>query len=159
MNRKLLAFLVLTIMLLGGFWLFRSYFSDDAPATTPPTTFDANDPSLLGVFEGRIPCADCERTKVRLILYQNQTTKTPTTYILERINVGESNERHITNGNWTISHGTKADPEAVVYQLDTKLEGFRTYQALAENILLFLEEDMSLKVGDPGHSYTLSKTN
>ena len=64
----LAAFIIL--LLAGGFWLFRNHYSQDA-ATTPPTAFDTKDPSFFGVFKGRVPCPDCERVKVVLILYQD----------------------------------------------------------------------------------------
>lgn len=158
MNRRLLVILILIVALAGGGWTLRNYYVD-SPTAVPPTAVDADDPSLFGVFEGRTPCPDCERTKVRLILYQNPTTKAPTTYVLERIYVGKDNIRHITKGDWAITRGTKEDSKAMVYQLNTDLEGFGLYQAADKNILLFLEDDLSLKVGTPGHSYTLSKTN
>lgn len=160
MNRKIVVLVVVAVVavLAGGFWLLRND-SNETP-TTPPSSFNANDPSFFGVFEGRVPCTDCERVKVVLILYQDPATKTPTTYVLERIDVGKGNERYITKGSWTTAHGTKTDPEAVVYRLDTEApEGFRLYQAIDKSILLFLKEDLSLKVGNAGHSYTLSKTH
>jgi hypothetical protein len=162
MSRKNKTFLFLSLILAfifaGGLWLFNNFYAQDTPGT-PRTVFDTKDPSFFGVFEGRIPCAGCERVKVALVLYQDPLTQAPAKYVLERINVGKDNQRHIAKGNWTIARGTKADPAATVYRLGTDAPaGFRLYQAADKNILLFLNEDMSLKVGDAGHSYTLNKT-
>ncbi|MQA77021.1 MAG: hypothetical protein GEV10_00825 [Streptosporangiales bacterium] len=146
-------------VLLGGLLAVRALAFDER-AAAPPTAVDTGDPSFFGVFEGRVPCAGCERVKVRLVLRQNPATSEPTTYVLEQINVGQGDERHTTSGRWTITRGTKADPRAAVYRLGARApEGFRLYQVADDNILLFLDDGMRLKVGDAGHSYTLSRTS
>lgn len=162
MTRKslmLVLVLVLVAGVAGGVWLYRGSDRESGSAVAPLTVVDPGDSSVLGVFEGRIPCAGCERVKVRLILRQDPATKKPTTYVLERINVGEGDARHITNGTWEVSRGTQVDPGATVYRLSAEApDGFRFYQAVDANILLFLDEDMRLKVGDASHGFTLSKT-
>lgn len=159
MNRKVLVAVALVVVLVGGFFIVRQLTSDDEPAARPPTLVDTADPSFFGVFEGRVPCADCERVKVRLVLSRHPETKAPTTYVLERIDVGRSNARQTTSGRWTIARGTSTDPRAEVYRLDSRAPvGFRLYQAVDHDILLFLDEDLHLRVGDAGHSYTLSRT-
>lgn len=149
---------VLAAVLVGGFFAVRALAFDE-PAPGPPSVVDTADPSFFGVFEGRVPCADCERVKVRLVLRRDPETNAPTTYVLERINVGQGNARHTTTGRWTITRGAKGNPRAAVYRLGAQAPaGFRLYQVADDNILLLLDDGMRLKVGDAGHSYTLSRT-
>ena len=61
-------------------------------------------------------------------------------------------------GTWEIVRGTKAKPNAVVYRLYP--EGRKESVSLVrvgENILHFLNEDKTLRVGNPGWSYTLNR--
>jgi hypothetical protein len=61
-------------------------------------------------------------------------------------------------GNWEIVHGSKARPNAVVYRL--YLEGRKKSVSLVrvgKNILHFLNEDKTLRVGNAGWSYTLNR--
>jgi len=61
-------------------------------------------------------------------------------------------------GEWEIVRGTKAKPNAVVYRL--YVEGRKKSVSLVrvgENILHFLNEDKTLRVGNPGWSYTLNR--
>ena len=128
-------------------------------STDPPVAVETGDPTLLGVFEGRVPCTDCERVKVRLTLFQDAATREPTTYVLELIHVGLGDERQTTEGPWTITHGTATDDEAIVYGLGgDATDGYRQFQVADENILLFRGGDGSLTVGDASHSFTLSRT-
>jgi hypothetical protein len=112
-----------------------------------------------GVFEGRVPCDDCERIKVGLALHRNESDGSPSGYYLERIYVGKGNERYPSTGTWTTTLGTSWDPNAVVIQLDASAPPeFSTYQEVGGKILLFLDPALELRVGTAGHSFTLSRT-
>ena len=122
-------------------------------------------PAVLGVFEGRTPCGEvaveftgfpaqnCEKIKWRLILNQEPTTGRPTTYRYD----GTRTRRE---GTWAIVRGTATDPDAVVYRLNND-DGARSIEFLKvdDNILLLLDSDRKLVVGDASWSYTLSRTD
>lgn len=83
----------------------------------------------------------------------------PSGYDLERLYVGKGNERHPSTGTWTTSVGTAWDSAAVVIHLDDSAPpGFATYLLVDEKLLLFLDPALELRVGDAGHSFTLSRT-
>jgi hypothetical protein len=126
--------------------------------TMPPDVY------VLGVFEGRTPChdlvfdftgtpkyANCLKVKWQLTLYQDVTGE-PDGYLFR----GTSSVRQ---GTWTITQGTKDDPEAVVYQLRNEDEsGSMSFLKADENHLFLLDERLDLLVGDALFSYTLSRT-
>jgi hypothetical protein len=79
---------------------------------------------------------------------------------LERIGVGRGNQRDIQKGTWTIIHGTKTHPDAILYQLDQNApEDLRTYWAVDPNILLILDTEMNPRIGDANESYALNRIN
>ena len=133
----------------------------------------ADDSELLGAFEGRVPCASefsdsgapwptpqpdgCQRVKIRLDLYRD-LEGSPSRYVLHRIYVGQGDDVTTTEGKWTISRGTAADPDAIVYELDSNTpQEFRSFFVADDNILLFLDQDRRLMVGNPSESFTLSR--
>ena len=123
----------------------------------PPPLAQPGRADLFGVFEGRVPCTDCERVKVRLTLSADDAA--PTDYVLELIHVGQGDERQVSEGSWRIESGAAADPDATTYVLDEHApEGYRRYLAVGDDILFFLDADGRLVVGDAGHSFTLSRT-
>lgn len=150
-----------------GFWLLQNgYFEkSDAPLEPWYALANENGDPLLGVFEGRIPCAidnlKCTKVKVGLALYQNQETKIPTTYKLVRVYVSTGpGDRVENNGNWTVGHGIEEYPQAVVYELDSNTpEDFRSYWLVNETILLPLDQSMNPKVGNASWGYMLSRTH
>ena len=126
----------------------------------------ATDSSTLGRFVGRSPCrdvarelnkavnADCTKLKWDLILYRDPNRGTPTTYKLK----GTFYREHIGEGKWAIVRGTKMNPGAVVYQLDPdKPHGSLLLLKIDDNILLFLDKERNLMVGDGDFSYTLNR--
>ena len=159
MKKIIILILILIILLGGGFWLVQKGYLFNTYVPQPLYRPEANYPGLVGIFEGRVPCDDCEKIKIFLVLYQDPEKKTPTTYKLGRVYVGKGNDRTMTEGNWTILHGTKTNPNAIVYQLDqnTPVE-LGSYLAVDKNILLLLDKDMNPKVGNASWSYTLSRT-
>lgn len=145
----------------GAFWILRSGHLQGAPTVPEPLypALNANGDPILGVFEGRIPCADCERTKVALVLYESATTKAPSTYWLARVGVGKTDDRIVTQGTWTTRRGAKDYPEAVVYELDANTpEDLRLYWRVSENVLLPLDRDLNVKAGNASWGYMLSRT-
>lgn len=122
--------------------------------------------STLGTFVGRSPCqevaqqltrvvaADCIKVKWQLVLYQDPVTLSPTTYQLK----GTFFRDRIREGKWTILKGVRGNPNAVVYQIDLDNPRSSLFLFKAdENILLFLDDDSNLMVGNADFSYTLNR--
>jgi NlpE N-terminal domain len=134
----------------------------ESPAAPPPwyPMADQHGNPLFAVFESRIPCADCEKIKFALALYRDKATNAPATYQLARVYVAGSPEgRIVVAGTWTITTGTKLDPNATVYRLDTRAPvEFRAFWAMGQDILFILDADTSPRVGTAGYGYALNRT-
>jgi hypothetical protein len=135
------------------------------PPTRPPLPPVPAGSSVLGAFEGRVPCHEvvvevmkttpvpgCLKIKWRITLYQDETGA-PSTYL----SMGTSTFRE---GSWTILRGLDRDPEAVIYQLqlDNGQEPVSFLQ-VDENNLFLMDRDMNLLVGNQLFSYTLSRVD
>jgi hypothetical protein len=152
---KVLAVL-LGLALLGAAVYFALPAGDGVSA--PPTLEESDTSQVYGVFEGRVPCYDCERIKVRLTLLRNPATHAPTEYMLERIYVGKGNDRTTTRGRWSVLDVPMPDRYGVAYRLDEESPpDFSLYLPVGD-LLLFLNPDMRPRVGDASGSFTLSKT-
>ena len=78
----------------------------------------------------------------------------PTTYVI----ASTFHRNKAREGKWSISKGTTANPNAIVYQLDTDNPQETIYLMKAdENILYFLDKDKNLLVGNQLFSYTLNR--
>lgn len=134
--------------------------------TTVPAPPVMTDSSIVGAFVGRSPCrevaiqlnkavnADCMKVKWDLTLYQDPNKLTPTTYKLK----GTFYREGTGEGKWAIVRGTKTDPDAVVYQLDPdKAQASLFLLNVDNNILLFLDKERNLLVGNGDFSYTLNR--
>ena len=128
-----------------------------------PAANDSGDPAFAD-FENHVPCTiddppadDCQRVKFGLVLYRDALTHAPTTYLMSRIRVGVSNDRHVNQGTWSIEQGTSLDPEATIYRLDTGApDGLDAYWPVGEDILFILDERLMPRVGDAAYGYALN---
>jgi hypothetical protein len=134
-----------------------------------------------GVFEGITPCGDgagivpvtppnanCDQMIWKLTLNTDPNTHGPTTYKLNAAyGLPQQNTTGLTGGgtkvtregNWRIVQGTRNDPEALVFQLDPdKSEETILFQQVNDAILLLLDRELNLAVGNGGWSYTLNRT-
>jgi|JI10StandDraft_1071094.scaffolds.fasta_scaffold409089_2 hypothetical protein len=134
----------------------------------------------FGYFVGSTPCgniirplcsmptdAACDFTKWKLMLYQDPTTQQPTTFkISGSYGLYQNNTSNFigggiqieAEGKWTITKGTKTNPEAMVYQLNPdQPEKTLSFVKMDDNIIHLLYSDKSLMIGNAGHSYTFSK--
>ena len=103
--------------------------------------------------------SDCERIKVRLTLFARPDRGTPTGYLLERICVGNGDQRTVDEGGWQTTTGSPTDADAVVVILNpTAPNEFRRFQRVGDNILLMLDDRGLPRVGDARHNFTLSRT-
>ena len=166
-----------TLMVGNAAWSYTLNRTDNRPpvaldgpvgsgpeATRPPIPTMPPGSSVLRAFEGRTPCHEivfdvlnvapfpnCLKIKLRLTLYQDETTGAPSGYMA----MGTST---IREGTWTILEGTPDDPAAVVYQL--QLEDSKepvSFWKADDNHLFLLDRDLNLLVGNALFSYTLSR--
>ena len=137
-------------------------------------------PEIRGVFEGLTPCSaqarpllqipadsDCDQMIWSLVLYQDPQTGTPTTYSLKSA-YGRSKQGTndligggtsiLMEGIWTITTGTKSDPDATVYQLNPAGPATSvSFQRIDENLIHVLSSEKTLLVGNGAWSYTLNR--
>jgi hypothetical protein len=138
--------------------------------------------SVLGVFVASTPCskgtrplpgisaeADCEFIKWNLTFYQDPDTHAPTTYKLRCVYglpkqgtngfIGGGTNLEL-EGRWAIVRGTKADPNAIVYQLDPdKPQSTVCFLRLDDHLLHLLDSEGELMIGSPSWSYTLNRAD
>jgi hypothetical protein len=136
--------------------------------------------SILGVFVASTPCSqgtrplpgiavntDCELIKWKLTLYQDEITKTPTTYKLRSLYglpkqgtkgfIGGGKKIEM-EGKWTIVNGTPSDRHAIVYQLhDMEANKTISFLKLNDNLLHVLDSEQHLMIGSAAWSYTLNR--
>ncbi len=93
-----------------------------------------------------------------LTLHRDAQTLAPTSYVLERINVGNDDARLITEGTWTTAVGSPVDERLAVAVLATAPPGFTRYLMLGANLLLVLDDKLEPRVGNALYSFTLSRT-
>lgn len=135
------------------------------PGTDSETIAETN-------FSGRSPCreiaqqinhpvdADCFKLKWSINFYRDLQTLTPTTYRLWGTlyrNEARGTET-IREGKWKVTKGTKADPNAIVYELDSfGSDGPILLLKADRDVLFFTTKDGSVLVGNEDFSYTLNR--
>jgi len=130
-------------------------------------------PDVFGEFVGSTPCgepfgklfdipADANPPVLWVLtLYQDPNAHTPTVYKLRAESDGAkppAARQPITKekeGRWSIGKGTKADPDAVVYEL----AGAVNFYKVSDDVLHALNPDRTLAVGTAGWSYTLYRSS
>jgi hypothetical protein len=137
----------------------------------------ASEPSVFGVFCGSSPCGEPIRQALRiptngapeliewkLTLYQDATAHTPSRYELHcdygltvpnKPGLAKDVKTLERQGTWTLSKGTKSNPDAVVYEFN----GAISLLQVDSNILHVLNPDRTLMIGNGGWSYTLNRTD
>ena len=112
------------------------------------------------VFEGILPCADCEGVKTTLSLFQNNLKK-QYTYSLQEIYIGQGNDKTFeTTGKWIALKGTQQDPNAIVYQLafqndDPEDSDAINYLVVDKNTIKLIDDEMN--EFDSKLNYTLTR--
>ena len=150
--------------------------STQIPTTSPVPP----GPEIYGFFQANTPCSadakplpqipadtNCEQMKWDLILFQDTATGVPTTY---RLNSAYGLPKQGTNdlidggtpiamkGKWTITTGTKTDPNAIVYQLNTSdSQTLVSFLKVSEDLIHVLGSEKTLLVGNGAWSYTLNR--
>jgi hypothetical protein len=167
--------LLLALMLLSMSACATVNSQISTPSPVPPQGSE-----LLGVFQGNTPCSaqarplpqipsdsDCEQMIWILVLYQDPQTKMPTTYQLNSAyGLPKPNTNDLVGGGtpivmegiWTITTGTKTDPDATVYQINPDdPQTTVSFLKVNENLLHVLSSEKTLLVGNGAWSYTLNR--
>lgn len=130
-----------------------------SPAAAHPVM--VADSAREGIFVGRTPCgsiateftgfpaANCEKIKWEVTLYRDAATGEPRSYRYR-------GTRTSHNGTWSVTRGSVSNPSATVYELQYD-KGVLLLLAADENVLLLMDRDRRLLVGDAGYSYTLNR--
>jgi hypothetical protein len=118
---------------------------------------------VVGVFEGRTPCGaiatgftgfpaqNCEKIKWRLTLYHDATTGNPTTYVFD-------GTRATRRGRWRIERAAGPERRCLVYHLDYDGPAkVLSLLAVDQDVLLLLDHDLNVLVGDASWSYALNR--
>jgi hypothetical protein len=121
--------------------------------------------SLFGVFEGRTPCGriateftgfpaqNCEKIKWRLTLYRNQATGSPSSYRYH-------GTRTTRQGYWRVATSGGAQRARTVYHLTPAGPGGAlSLLSIDDKVLLLLEPDGEVLVGDASWSYALNRVD
>ena len=112
------------------------------------------------VFEGTLPCADCNGIQTTLTLYQNKS-KNQYTYRLHEVYLGQNNDKTFdTYGKWIALKGTQEDPKAIVYQLSIQNEDPEdsdvvNYLVINKNSIKLIDDEMN--EFESKANYTLTK--
>jgi len=116
------------------------------------------DNNSVTVYEGTLPCADCNGIKTTLTLFQNKS-KNQYTYRLHEIYLGTDNDKTFdTYGKWNALKGTQEDPKAIVYQLSIQNEDPEdsdviNYLVINNNSVKLIDDEMN--VFETKANYTL----
>lgn len=90
-------------------------------ANGPVTIVDMETPQVtvthtVGVYNGKLPCADCSGIDAKLTLFDNGA------YVYDQLYEGK-NTNFTQHGSWKLVRGTPFDKEAIVYQLKPEDDG------------------------------------
>lgn len=165
MKKNIIIAILATIIVTSGIWLLADKnFTRKNYAPSFPND-DVSNPQFFAIFDGQIPCTSseilngCQVIKMRLTLFKDLQKTSPTTYKLNRIYVGLGNDVYTTQGNWAQTADKKTIPSENIYQLDEKTpQEYRFFLTVGKNILLGLDQDQNIKVGNTSANYTLSRT-
>jgi hypothetical protein len=136
--------------------------------------------SVLGVFVGSTPCDElprqflgipanspCERITWQLTLLTHQDTRLPITYKLaSTYGMQAQSAPGFVGGGTTVElqgtcatvKGTKANPDAMVYQLNAdKPQRSVSFVKVGDDLLHLLNREKSLMIGSASWSYTLNR--
>lgn len=125
---------------------------------------DRSRDSLVGVFEGRTPCGAvaveftefrspaCEKIKWRLTLYRDARAGTPSTFVYQ-------GTRTSRQGRWRIER--PAGPEGrTLYGLSFGTPEHTLWLlSIEDKVLLLLDHDRRVLVGDASWSYVLNRVD
>ena len=138
----------------------------------------AQDSKPFATYVGTSPCGniikpllsvkddkDCDFTKWTMRLYPQKANEPALAKLVYRYGVSKPNtsgfideKRAEFEGHWTIQKGTKAKPNATVYQVTLhQVDKNLLFVKLSDNAIHLLDSQRNLMIGNAGHSYTFSK--
>lgn len=153
--------LSVSFVLAVGLILSRSQSSSAFAAVR---TAPQRDSVAAAVYEGRTPCHQvatqftgfpserCEKVKWEVTLYRDRGTNAPSAFVYRGTRTRRS-------GRWTIHRGSAADPNAVVYRLTPTSGEPLSLMSVEGNVLLLLDAQSRVLVGDASWSYALNRTD
>jgi len=163
---KKLLLLLLFSAFLGYKTLGQTVSQKNIPSKTTSTKPIAEGAGVWGVFDGRVRCQqmavelnitvdeNCEKLKWSFSFFLDPKTHLPTTYKL----YGSLFRGKAREGKWAIIKGMKADPDAVVIQLDPDQPEKTLFMLKGDdNVLFILDKNKNLMVGDDYLSYTFNR--
>jgi len=96
-----------------------------SPGQAPPSE------ESVDRYVGTLPCAKCDgiRTDLRLFI---DSTGDPTRFELDEMYLGtsEGDRSYRSKGRWKILHGTPDDPNAIIYEFESKQTGVLSFLVL-----------------------------
>jgi uncharacterized lipoprotein NlpE involved in copper resistance len=101
-------------------------------------------PAWIGVYNGTLPCADCEGIETMLELQADSS------YVLETQHLGKSEEINNYAGKFTLN-------EDVVVLDNAQYNGFNTQYLIGDSTLTQLDADGNVIVGELAEKYILKK--
>jgi hypothetical protein len=166
---------------LSAFTLFTiSACANVNSQTSTPSPMPPQGSEIHSMFAGVTPCSaqarplpqippdtDCEQMIWNLVFYHDPRTETPTTYQLNSAyGLSKPNTNDLVGGGtsivmegtWTITTGTKSDPDATIYEINPDDPGTTvSFLKVDENLLLVLNSEKMLLIGNGAWSYTLNR--
>lgn len=109
--------------------------------------FDSSHLTLVGTFEGVLPCADCSGIKTELSLYQDIANADNNSYTLTETYLGGKlgDTTFSSNGKWDILRGLKGDDAAIVYFLNyDEPDESRYYLKKGDTSVIMLDKEQQL---------------
>ena len=148
--------------------------------TSTPSPVPPQGSEIHSMFAGVTPCSaqarplpqippdtDCEQMIWNLVFYHDPRTGTPTTYQLNSAyGLSKPNTNDLVGGGtpivmegtWTITTGTKSDPDATIYEINPDDPGTTvSFLTVDENLLHVLNSEKMLLIGNGAWSYTLNR--
>ena len=136
-RNAVLAFVLM--VLVAAAW--RVYRGADV-AESPAPQMEA---SLTSVYEGVLPCADCEGIATSLTLSQYEPNRSEGTFQLGETYMGEGGSSFASEGVWTTWRGNAVDENATVVVLnpDSPDDEQRYYERMGGNELRLLDRNLN----------------
>lgn len=108
---------------------------------------------VLAIYEGVLPCADCQGIRTELTLFDED----PTYKLVETYLGTPDGERTVeSEGRWSLRRPVQRDPEVTVYQLDPdKPEKARSFLIVDEKQIRQLDREG--REMEPRLGYTLTR--
>lgn len=131
---------------------------DSVIAAKAGSAAEPGEPSLISIYEGLMPCADCEGIRVELSFYQDIINAENNNYVLKEtyLGVNTADTEFIAKGKWDIIKGIKTDKDASVFVLNyDSADECRYFLKESDSTIVMLDQDQNRIIS--GLNYTLHK--